>query len=173
MNEATILALEIDDISASEPYVISFEERFPSDGKGVFRALSALSTGCALLVENVSTANAPARQSIGNSPRKAECLLILLFRIPTFALHEFDEWFFSEHVNLLHLEPDWLRTQVHESSHVGATRVVIHALASRRALDSQYRAAAGQTDWTANIVGSHWYTAPNRFVFDFTEGSIT
>jgi len=151
------------------PSSIVFEDRL---NRGIERLSAASETDgtAAEIAPAPSAAALTPSWVVGDAEASASAHMILVFTVPQEHRALFTSWFVDEHVPLLLLEPEWLRTRIVDEAVAGSQVIAIHSLASTNALTSEFRARAGDTELTRRITRSEWFTPPSRFTFSSADG---
>jgi hypothetical protein len=90
----------------------------------------------------------------------APLLYAVWFRVPQAGMRDFDAWYEQDHIPLLMDCPEWLmarRFAIPDAAPGGFTRLALHWLADRSALDSPARYKARGTPWRARLAAEPWF----------------
>ena len=100
------------------------------------------------------------KETASDALQTALVLYAVFFNVPGEAQEEFDAWYREDHVPLLMACPQWLqvrRFEVVDGEPKPYTRLALHYLESKAALDSPERAAARATDWRKRLAERDWF----------------
>lgn len=102
------------------------------------------------------------RRAEGEAPAALDAPLLyaVWFNVPAGHCSDFDAWYEQDHVPLLMECPDWLmvrRFRVTTSDPQPYSRLALHYLADRSALDSPAREKARATPWRARLAAEPWF----------------
>lgn len=126
------------------------------------------STRTRFMLDNVTGFTRYTARSIGIAEKAehadafatAPVLYAVSFTVPKDGMTEFDAWNEEEHVPLLMRCGDWLQVRRFEviSGEPGTyTRLTLHYLRDKSALESPERAAARNTDWRKRLAERSWF----------------
>lgn len=128
----------------------------------------------ALTVQMLATVNGFTRYTCaevsdsGDASRRGDYLTVVAFAVPPEDLDQFDDWYETEHSELLLRAEDWLRVRRYRvlSGEGGPwNRFAIHELASREVMDSPERAAAREGPKRKALVDRPWFGQSGRWFY--------
>jgi hypothetical protein len=94
------------------------------------------------------------------APLDAAVIFCALFTIPMNAQREFEEWFDTEHAQMLQENVDWLfsrRLGIVDQNPDPHTHLIIHYLRGNKALEAPERVAASDTEWRNKLALKPWF----------------
>lgn len=100
----------------------------------------------------------------------APVLYAVAFTVPEQDAAEFDAWNEQDHVPLLMQCPDWLqvrRFEVLNGEPEGFTRLTLHYLRDKSALQSKEREAARATEWRKRLAERPWFRGDYKVYHSF------
>lgn len=109
----------------------------------------------------------------GPTGRSARFLAVVAFAVPDEDLEQFDDWYETEHSQMLLKADDWLRVRRYDvlSGEGGPwNRLALHHLASREVMDSPERAAARVGPKREALVGREWFGQSGRWFYQPVAG---
>ena len=105
----------------------------------------------------------------GPVDRAGRFLAVAAFAVPEEDLDRFDDWYETEHSQLLLKAGDWLRVRRYEvvSGEGGPwNRLALHDLASREVMDSPERAAARLGPKREALADREWFAQSGRWLYE-------
>lgn len=150
---------EIDDMAVlSTP---EYQRLKQEPGERTARMLASVSGFTRYLCDHVST------EGVESTPHRY--LSVVAFAVPEAEHAVVDDWYETEHSEMLLRAQDWLRVRRYE---VGSgdgpswTHLALHELASLDALASEERAAAGRAPKRVALSDRPWFTSAGRWVYE-------
>lgn len=150
---------EIDDMAvlATPAY-----QRLKQDpGERTARMLASVGGFTRYLCDHVST--------IGDESVPHHYLSVVAFDVPAEEHETIDDWYDTEHSELLLRADAWLRVRRYTVGSGDGPRwshLALHELASLDVLDSEERAAAGRAPKRVAVSGRPWFVAGGRWVYE-------
>lgn len=94
-------------------------------------------------------------------------LFVVAFDVPAGEREDFEDFYQTEHTELMLRGPDWLRVRRYrvQQEDVGWTDLVVHELGSRSALDSPEAEAARRAPKRQRIAGRPWFVGSDRWLY--------